>query len=324
MNKHSRSNDELARLSMLMLSHDAADRRVRGEKPEYLNLGPQALREFCQPVRDAFDRKFSGQRVRLSVIIRAFDEEKEILPTLLSYALSDVGAGLVEIIVADNNSTDRTGEIVDAVGAKRIEIDRKGIGNATKGGYDARSTSSEFVVITDADTRVLRPLADKDSGLQSLFLSTVINYFSEHLNCAALSTGVCRETSHWLLRFFGRVRGNTTNVSYWTGPNQAIRTSALDGIGGINPNIEFGSGEDHYRLWNLVRYCKRNGLVMETGGTRKQLDVPVYASSRRTSTLARLLKNRVYLLRRGAREIASDGMPVFKEGKAATHKSQIR
>ena len=317
-------NEDLIRLAMTLLTLDAAYARVKGKTLNYLGLKPKELLDFCQPIRRVFEDKFSGQTPQLSVVIRAFNEEREILPTLLSYAFSDIDPGRVEIVVANNNSSDRTAEIAEAIGAKTVSCARKGIGFTTKCGYDSRSASSQYVMITDADTRVLPPVRHVDEPLESAFLRLVINYCSENPKCAALSTGICEETPHWSKRLFRYLKRKNEGVGYWTGPNQTIRTSVLDAIGGINPNIEFGAGEDFYRVSNLVRYCRKNDLAMESGKTQRELDCPVYASSRRTSTLWRLAQNRLYLARRGKRRIDEDGLPIFSEGTPAVQKHEIR
>ena len=137
-------------------------------------------------------------------------------------------------------------------------------------------------------------------------------------------TGVRRKIEHWSRRLIQCLGAKVEAIGYWPGANQAIRVSALNAIGGVNSDIEFGAGEDFYRVWNLVRFCKQEGFTMETGRSVGELDVPVYTSSRRTSTLWRILKNRIYLYRRGSRSLAEDGVPGFQEGKPSVVKKAIR
>ena len=63
---------------------------------------------------------------RIDVIIPAFNEEKSIV-----HVLADIPAGLVrEVIVVDNKSSDRTGEVARAAGATVLREERPGYGHA--------------------------------------------------------------------------------------------------------------------------------------------------------------------------------------------------
>jgi len=94
--------------------------------------------------------------VRFSVVIPARNEER-LLPRLLetveaargAYA---GGASEVEVIVADNVSTDRTAEIARAAGARVVTVEKRVIGAVRNGG--AREARGEILVFVDADIRM--------------------------------------------------------------------------------------------------------------------------------------------------------------------------
>lgn len=66
----------------------------------------------------------------IDVIIPAYNEEKSI-----ANVLAEIPAGLVrEVMVVDNNSTDRTGEVAEAVGATVLRENRPGYGYACLAG----------------------------------------------------------------------------------------------------------------------------------------------------------------------------------------------
>jgi hypothetical protein len=73
------------------------------------------------------------------------------------------GAFSAEIIVADNGSTDGSQQIARDLGAKVVEVPRKGYGSALIGGVDA--AQGRFVVMGDADDsydfEAIGPLIDK-------------------------------------------------------------------------------------------------------------------------------------------------------------------
>ncbi len=94
--------------------------------------------------------------MKFSIIIPAYNEE-QYLPRLLDsidVARSNYssGAAAVEVIVADNDSTDRTAEIATAHGARVVRVEKRRIAAARNGGgYAARG---EIVCFIDADSAV--------------------------------------------------------------------------------------------------------------------------------------------------------------------------
>ncbi len=94
----------------------------------------------------------------LSIIIPAYNEEK-LLPSLLSSILHSLRTlhdeypeYPVEIIVVDNNSTDRTSEVARNYQAKVILEERRNISVARNRG--AKIARSDYLVFIDADYRV--------------------------------------------------------------------------------------------------------------------------------------------------------------------------
>ena len=72
--------------------------------------------------------------MKLSIIIPAYNEEKTIAEIIRRVQAVDLGATEKEIIVVDNNSADRTGEIAKSLaGVKVLREERPGKGAAVKG-----------------------------------------------------------------------------------------------------------------------------------------------------------------------------------------------
>ncbi|MDD3052059.1 MAG: glycosyltransferase, partial [Candidatus Cloacimonetes bacterium] len=71
----------------------------------------------------------------ISVIAIAHNEEKRILSCLWSLADNSC-TDPIEIIVVNNNSTDRTTEVLDAVGIPWLDEKKKGPGFARQCGLD--------------------------------------------------------------------------------------------------------------------------------------------------------------------------------------------
>ena len=98
----------------------------------------------------------------ISVIIPAYNEAEYIEKTLKSVFLcASEYAGSVEIIVVDNNSTDNTGEIAAAMGAKVVFEAKNQISRARNAG--AEQAMGDYLVFVDADTLLEGDILDKVS-----------------------------------------------------------------------------------------------------------------------------------------------------------------
>ncbi|REJ77129.1 MAG: glycosyltransferase family 2 protein [Acidobacteria bacterium] len=92
--------------------------------------------------------------MRIDVVIPAFDEEHS-LPRVLA-ALGRIPADqarVQRVVVADNNSRDRTAEVAREGGAEVVPATRQGYGSACLAGLDhlRRTGPPEIVVFLDAD-----------------------------------------------------------------------------------------------------------------------------------------------------------------------------
>src|SRR5688572_4438037 len=98
--------------------------------------------------------------MRFSVIIPAYNEEK-FLPRLLEsieVARSNYSGGpnqieaQIEVVVADNDSTDRTAEVANQHRARVVHVAKRRIAAARNGG--ARAASGEILCFIDADSAI--------------------------------------------------------------------------------------------------------------------------------------------------------------------------
>lgn len=93
---------------------------------------------------------------RISLVVPAYNEE-HYLPRLLdtvdvARARFRHGTGAVEVIVADNGSTDRTAEIAAARGGRVVAVAPRNIAAVRNGG--AAAARGEIVAFVDADMRI--------------------------------------------------------------------------------------------------------------------------------------------------------------------------
>jgi glycosyltransferase involved in cell wall biosynthesis len=94
--------------------------------------------------------------MKFSVIIPAYNEER-YLPRLLAsieVARGNYSGGReeIEVIVADNDSTDRTSEVALSHGARVVHVAKRRIGAARNGA--ARTAQGEILCFIDADSAV--------------------------------------------------------------------------------------------------------------------------------------------------------------------------
>jgi glycosyltransferase involved in cell wall biosynthesis len=87
----------------------------------------------------------------VSVVIPAYNEEDNIAATLAALPVEPLRANGfdVEVLVVDNASSDRTGELARELGAKVIVQPVRGYGNAYKAGF--ANCTGDVVVTGDAD-----------------------------------------------------------------------------------------------------------------------------------------------------------------------------
>jgi len=81
---------------------------------------------------------------KISIVIPCYNEEESIVPTI-----KKVPSVVDEIIVVDNNSTDRTSKLAKSAGARVILETNKGYGYALRRGI--KEATGEIVVTADGD-----------------------------------------------------------------------------------------------------------------------------------------------------------------------------
>lgn len=105
--------------------------------------------------------------MKLSLIIPAYNEERLIAETLrhirAAAAVLERGGWVVELIVCDNNSTDRTAELARAAGATVVFEPVNQIGRARDRG--ASAATGDWLLFVDADSQpsaaLLSAVADR-------------------------------------------------------------------------------------------------------------------------------------------------------------------
>ncbi len=141
--------------------------------------------------------------MRISVVVPAFNEERLLAATLdaiRSAARVFDDRGGWELIVCDNNSTDRTGEIARAAGARVVFEPHNQISRARNRG--AAAASGEWLVFVDADSvpspELFGDLKDAmDSGRCLAGGSTIAPHGSFGFRLAIRAWNALSRATHW-------------------------------------------------------------------------------------------------------------------------------
>jgi len=92
----------------------------------------------------------AAARVEVSIVMPCLDEAETLASCIQSAQRAlESGGFRGEVVVADNGSTDGSVVIAKELGARVVEVSRRGYGNALIGGIEA--AEGEFVVMGDAD-----------------------------------------------------------------------------------------------------------------------------------------------------------------------------
>lgn len=175
----------------------------------------------------------------ISVLVTAYNEEKDLPLCLDSIRNSDYDKEKYEIIVVDNNSIDKTASIAEKYGARVIKENKQGNTFAVSTGMKA--AKGQIIAMTDADSIVSKS-----------WLSEIDKLFSDDSIVAATGTAdistrskVFNITSEFFYELFLKFN-SLLGKPHLTGFNLVVRKSALEKIGGIDerftmsPDVDLG------------------------------------------------------------------------------------
>jgi GT2 family glycosyltransferase len=192
----------------------------------------------------------------ISIIIPAYNEEKWIGQCLQSIARQE-DIDKHEVIVVDNNSSDKTAEIVRTQfpQVRLAEEKQQGLARARNAG--AHRATGDILVFFDADNKI-------PSG----WILKLVEFFKKHPEIVGVSGPVSfydlpRVHKFWEYFWFRFFYPFVNFFLYtvlrkgqiWAGANMAIRRSAFERVGGFNADIVF-YGEDADMAAKLARQGK--------------------------------------------------------------------
>jgi glycosyltransferase involved in cell wall biosynthesis len=177
--------------------------------------------------------------MKLSVVVPAFNEERLLAATLGN--LKAVLPADCELIVCDNNSTDRTAEIARAAGATVVFEPVNQISRARNRG--AAAATGDWLLFVDADSLPSRELIVET-------LQTIRS------GCLAGGATVAFDTPYPMVRFSVLLWNWTSRLMRWAaGSYIFVQSSAFRAVGGFSEEL-FASEEI-----DLFRRLKPRGRI---------------------------------------------------------------
>lgn len=226
----------------------------------------------------------------VSILIAARNEEADILRCLQAVAQLDYPIGAVEVLIGNDQSTDRTGAIItefitDRPHFRRIDMTEPVAGLRGKANVLAqlaRQARGHYLFFTDADTRV-----------PTTWLQAMLRDFTLVSPTVGIVTGVTLpegpkpfhklQTIDWLYNLTLTHLLSRAGVPVTAmGNNLAVSRAAYDAVGGYEA-LPFSVTEDY----TLFRAITGRGF-----GFRNLLDRRVLARTRPVDTLRALLHQR--------------------------------
>lgn len=159
--------------------------------------------------------------ISITVIIPAYNEEKTIAKCLTSVLRQKVKAD--EIVVVNNNSTDKTVEIAKSFSVRVIDEKKQGMISARNAGFDY--VKSDIIARTDADSMVPQNWIAK---IKELFLQRDVLAVSGPAYFFDLPGTV--KLSYLSSRLLFKLVEKRIKTDCLFGPNMALRKSAWEKV----------------------------------------------------------------------------------------------
>lgn len=213
--------------------------------------------------------------MKFSIVVPCYNEEKNISSLLESIKQLDYPRDNFEVIIVDNNCTDKTVEIASKYQfSKIVKEEKQGLTFARQRGF--LSSTGEIILSVDADCRLsknsLKNMEQYFNNPEIIAVSGPYDY--EDMNVFLRKNFLFFQTIFYpivpkILQFFFR-----KPAALIIGGNVAIRRKALEKIGGYDTSVKFW-GEDilvALKLAKLGKIIFSPKLTILTSGRRFKND----------------------------------------------------
>jgi cellulose synthase/poly-beta-1,6-N-acetylglucosamine synthase-like glycosyltransferase len=202
-------------------------------------------------------------KTKVTVLIAARNEEEKIALTINDILSQDFPKHLMEVIIVDDHSTDRTADIIRSYapqGIKLLQLNEDKPLNSYKKKAIAEAinqSTGELMVATDADCRMgpqwLSSIVNYYETRNPVMISSPVTYFEEKSLFENLQTLEFGYLVAMGASFIGNNKASTCN-----GANFAYRKDVFYEVGGFKGIDELASGDDELLLQKVAeKYADR-------------------------------------------------------------------
>ncbi len=220
-------------------------------------------------------------QTKVTVLIAARNEEAGIHKTIEDILAQQYPKELMEVIIADDHSTDRTAEIILSYADRGIKLlqlkEDKALNSYKKKAISEaiRSSTGDLMVATDADCRMaphwLQSIVSHFEESDVLMLSSPVAFFEDKSLFERLQT---LEFSAFI--GLGAATIGNKKASTCNGANLAYKKSVFNEVGGFKGIDDLASGDDELLLQKVAAtYPGRIGFL-------KQREAIVYTYAKPT------------------------------------------
>jgi len=215
---------------------------VKQHDIDFTNLGNRQY--LVKKIKRDLER-YKVSNPKVSIVIPAYNEEKTLLRTLSSFSKM-TSRYHAELIVVNNNSTDRTQKIIDACGVKSVFETQQGISYARQAGLEA----ARGTYILNADSDSIYPPKWIDAMTEALEYENIVCVYGRYSFLP--SEGVSRiglafhETAASFLIHLKRINREFVNVM---GFNFGFRKKDGLEVGGFEHQLDRANTERSEDGW---------------------------------------------------------------------------
>jgi glycosyltransferase involved in cell wall biosynthesis len=228
-------------------------------------------------------KQFNVQDPEVSIVIPAYNEEKNLLHTLSS--LSEIKTRYrTELIVVNNNSKDRTQDLLDACGVKSVFESRQGISFTRQTGLE--NAKGQFILNADADS--IYPSGWVDVYVNELKNSETSCVYGPYSFIPEYSSRFILANYEIITEFIIKLRRYNKEFLNVLGFNFAFRKADAIHIGGFNTNRQ--KWQDGWMAMKLMDLGKLKFVSLQ--------DARVWTSDRRIMYDGGIFKASVFRIKR--------------------------
>ncbi len=212
-------------------------------------------------------------RLKVSVIIPARNEEKNIGSLLTSLQKQTYLKELFEVIVVDDHSTDNTAMVVQQyAGVRLLQLKEEGINSYKKKAIETgiAASAGDWIVTTDADCIVhpewLQTIASYQQKTNAVLIAAPVD-----LNCNSSLLQIFQATDFMILQAITGASVHKKIHSMGNGANLAYEKKAFNEVSGFSAIDHIASGDDMllmHKIWKKypgnIAYLKSKEAIVST------------------------------------------------------------